>query len=168
MPIDPTAFIHELAFVCGDVTLGPRVSVWPFAVIRADSDRIVVGAETNVQDGAVLHTDPGLVCSLGARVVVGHRAIVHGATVEDEVLVGMGAIILNRAVVGAGAIVGAGAVVREDQVIPPNALVVGTPARVVGEASAEQRERLLRGVASYLAQQRRHAAGEVPRHRGGA
>ncbi|AHG90383.1 transferase hexapeptide repeat containing protein [Gemmatirosa kalamazoonensis] len=166
MPIDPTAFIHPLAFVCGDVTLGAHASVWPFAVIRADSDRIVVGADTNVQDGAVLHTDPGLVCSLGARVVVGHRAVVHGATVEDDVLVGMGAIVLNRAVIGAGSIVAAGAVVTEGTTIPPNSLVVGAPGRVVRSTTDAHRAGIRRGVASYLALQRRHAAGELPRHVG--
>ena len=163
MHIDPTAFIHPLAFVCGDVTLGAHASVWPFAVIRADSDRIVVGADTNVQDGAVLHTDPGLVCSLGARVVVGHRAIVHGATVEDDVLVGMGAIVLNRAVIGAGSIVAAGALVTEGTTIPPNSLVVGAPGRVVRSTTDEHRASIRRGVASYLALQRRHATGEFRR-----
>ena len=148
------------------MSLGPRASVWPFAVIRADSDRIVVGAETNVQDGAVLHTDPGRVCSLGARVVVGHRAIVHGATVADDVLVGMGAIVLNRAVIGAGSIVGAGAVVTEGTTIPPNSLVVGAPGRVVRSTTDADRAAIRRGVASYLALQQRHAAGELPRHRG--
>ena len=165
MSIDPTAFIHDLAFVCGDVTLGPRASVWPYAVLRADNDRIVVGAETSVQDGAVLHTDPGLVCSLGTRVVVGHRAIVHGATVEDDVLIGMGAIVLNRAVIGAGSIVGAGSLVSEGKAIPPGVVAVGTPARVVGEATDEHRAGVRRAVAAYLALQRRHAAGELTRHR---
>ena len=164
MSVDPTAFIHPLAFVCGDVDLGPRVSVWPYAVIRADNDRIVIGADTNVQDGAVLHTDPGLVCALGARVVVGHRAIVHGATVEDDVLVGMGAIVLNRAVVGAGSVVGAGALVPEGKVIPPGVLVLGAPARVVRATTEADRAGVRRAAQAYVALQRRHAAGEVPRH----
>ena len=104
-------FIHETAVVVGDVVLGARVSIWPCAVVRADSDRITIGAESNVQDGAVLHCDPGVPCTIGARVTVGHRAVVHGATVEDDSLIGIGAIVLNHAVVGAGSIVGAGAVV---------------------------------------------------------
>ena len=164
MAIDPTAFIHPLAFVCGGVDLGPRASVWPYAVIRADSDRIMVGEETNVQDGAVLHTDPGLVCSLGARVVVGHRAVVHGATVEGDVLIGMGAIVLNRAVIGAGSVVGAGALVPEGRVIPPGVLVVGAPARVVRATTDADRAGVRRGAGAYVALQRRHAAGEFPRH----
>jgi carbonic anhydrase/acetyltransferase-like protein (isoleucine patch superfamily) len=166
MAIDPTAFIHPLAFVCGDVVLGPRASVWPFAVIRADNDRIAVGAESNVQDGAVLHTDPGLRCTVGERVVIGHRAIVHGATVHDDALIGMGAIVLNRAVVGAGSIVGAGAVVTEGMVVPPGSLVLGSPGRVVRATTDEQREGVRRAMTAYLGLQARHAAGEFPRHGG--
>jgi carbonic anhydrase/acetyltransferase-like protein (isoleucine patch superfamily) len=166
MSIDPTAFIHPLAFVCGDVTLGARASVWPFAVVRADSDRIEIGADSNLQDGAVVHTDPGLVCSIGARVVVGHRAIVHGATVRDDVLIGMGAIVLNRAEVGSGSIVGAGALVTEGMVVPPNSLVLGAPARVVRETTAEHRAGIHRAMQAYLGLQYRHAAGEFPRHVG--
>ena len=164
MAVDPSAFIHPLAFVCGDVDLGPRASVWPFAVVRADGDRIVVGAESNVQDGAVLHTDPGLVCAVGARVVVGHRAIVHGATVHDDVLIGMGAVVLNRAVIGSGSIVGAGAVVTEGTEIPPDSLVLGAPARIVRQTTPEQRAGIRRGVQVYLELQRRHAAGAFARH----
>ena len=112
--IDPGAFVHPLAFVCGDVVLGAGASVWPYAVVRGDNDRITIGAESNVQDGAVLHADPGLPCVLGERVSVGHRAVVHGAIVEDEVLVGMGALVLNGARIGSGSIVGAGAELNLD------------------------------------------------------
>ncbi len=164
MSIDPSAFIHPLAFVCGSATLGPRASVWAYAVVRADNDPIVIGADTNVQDGAVLHTDPGLVCSLGDRVVVGHRAIVHGATVHDDVLIGMGAVVLNRAEIGSGSIIGAGAVVSEGTIIPPNSLVMGVPARVVRATTDEQRAGIRLGVRAYVDLQTRHAAGEFPRH----
>ncbi|HKG92138.1 MAG TPA: gamma carbonic anhydrase family protein, partial [Gemmatimonadaceae bacterium] len=88
MPVHPSAFVHPLAFVCGDVTLGARASVWPHAVLRGDGDRIVVGEECNIQDGCVVHVDPGVPATLGARVAVGHRAIVHGATVGDDCLIG--------------------------------------------------------------------------------
>lgn len=162
MPIDPTAFIHPLAFVCGDAHLGPRASVWPYAVVRADNDRIEIGADANVQDGAVLHTDPGLVCRLGARVVVGHRAIVHGATIHDDVLVGMGAIVLNGAEVGSGSIIGAGAVVTEGTVIPPDSLVLGAPGRVVRETTPAHRAGARRAMEAYRELQQRHAAGEFP------
>jgi carbonic anhydrase/acetyltransferase-like protein (isoleucine patch superfamily) len=161
--IDPTAFIHPLAFVCGNVDLGERASVWPFAVIRADGDRILVGADSNVQDGAIVHTDPGLVCRIGARVVIGHRAIVHGATVDDDVLIGMGAIVLNRAHVGSGSVVGAGAIVTEGTVVPPNSLVLGAPGRIVRETTPAHRAGVRRAMQAYLSLQLRHRAGEFPR-----
>ena len=167
MAIDPTAFIHPAAIVCGDVTLGARASVWPTAVIRGDSAPIVVGAESNVQDGTVLHVDRGVPCTIGARVAIGHRAIVHGATVEDDCLIAMGAIVLNRVHVGAGSIVGAGALCTEGMQIPPGSLVVGIPGRVVREVRPEERERIRNTVTSYLDLQRRHRAGEFPLVRGG-
>jgi carbonic anhydrase/acetyltransferase-like protein (isoleucine patch superfamily) len=166
MAIHPSAFVHPLAFVCGDVTLGARASVWPYAVLRGDGDRIVVGEECNLQDGCVVHVDPGLPVQLGARVTVGHRAIVHGATVGDESLIGMGAILLNGVRVGGGSIVGAGTVCREGMEVPPNSLVVGVPGRVIRQTTDEERERIRRTVQSYLALQQRHAAGEFPRHVG--
>ena len=156
------AFIHPLAFVCGDVVLGAGASVWPFAVVRGDNERIAIGAGSNVQDGAILHADPGLPCTLGARVSVGHRAVVHGATIEDEVLVGMGALVLNGAVIGAGSIVGAGAVVREGMVVPPGSLLVGVPARLVRAVDEAERERIRRTARAYLALQVRHRDGAFP------
>jgi carbonic anhydrase/acetyltransferase-like protein (isoleucine patch superfamily) len=164
--VDPLAFVHPLAFVCGDVTLGAGASAWPFAVLRGDNERIVVGASSNVQDGAVLHADPGLPCVLGERVSVGHRAVVHGAIVEDEVLVGMGALVLNGARIGRGSIVGAGAVVREGMEVPPGALLVGVPARVVRATTDEERARIARTAQSYLRLQARHREGAFPPHRG--
>ncbi len=98
------AWVHASAVVVGDVVLQDDVSVWPTAVIRGDRDRITIGEASNVQDGAVLHADPGMPCTIGARVTIGHRAVVHGATVEDDALIGIGAIVLNGAVVGAGAV----------------------------------------------------------------
>ena len=167
MSIDPTAFIHPLAFVCGHVTLGARVSVWPTAVVRGDTAPITIGDESNVQDGTVVHVDHGVPCSIGARVAIGHRAIVHGATIEDDCLIGMGATLLNRVHVGSGSIVGAGAVCREGQVIPENSLVLGVPGRVVRQTTEEERERIRRTVASYLDLQARHANGEFARHTSG-
>jgi len=161
--IAPDAFVHPLAFVCGDVTLGARASVWPYAVLRGDNDRIAVGDESNVQDGAVLHADPGLPCVLGARVSVGHRAVVHGAQVGDGALVGMGALVLNGARVGAGALVAAGAVVREGFEVPPGTLAAGVPARVLRILTADERARLARTAAAYVRLQQQHARGEFPR-----
>lgn len=163
MSIDPTAFIHPLAFVCGDVTLGARVSVWPTAVVRGDTAAITIGADSNVQDGTIVHVDHGVPCTIGARVAIGHRAIVHGATVEDDCLIAMGAVLLNRVHVGRGSIVGAGAVCKEGQVIPPNSLVLGMPARIVRATTSEDHERIRRTVESYLDLQVRHARGEFER-----
>jgi carbonic anhydrase/acetyltransferase-like protein (isoleucine patch superfamily) len=158
-----TAYIHPAAHVIGDVTLGARASVWPTAVIRGDTAPIVVGDDSNVQDGVVLHVDRGVPCTIGNRVAIGHRAVVHGATVHDDCLIGIGAIVLNRVVVGSGSIVGAGAVCTERMVIPPNSLVVGVPARVIRETTAEERERIARTVASYLVLQEEHRSGRHTR-----
>ena len=116
--IDPTAFIHPLAYVAGNVTLGARVSVWPTAVIRGDSDAITIGDDTNVQDGSVVHVDDGVPTTIGKRVAIGHRAIIHGSTVEDDCLIAMGAILLNGVRVGTGSIVGAGAMCPEGNADP--------------------------------------------------
>ena len=151
--IHPDAYVHPAAHVIGDVTLGARVSVWPTAVLRGDTAAIVVGNDSNVQDGVVLHVDRGVPCTIGQRVAIGHRAVVHGATVYDDCLIGMGAIVLNRVVVGSGSIVGAGAVCTEGMIIPPNSLVVGVPARVRRETTPEERERIARTVEAYLALQ---------------
>jgi carbonic anhydrase/acetyltransferase-like protein (isoleucine patch superfamily) len=148
--VPASAWVHASATVVGDVTLGEQASVWPGAVLRGDRDAIVVGAETNIQDGAVLHCDPGLPLRIGARVTVGHRAVLHGCTVEDGALIGIGAIVLNGAVVGAGSLVAAGAVVGEGMEIPSHSLVVGVPAKVLRPLSDAQRERVRGGYATYV------------------
>jgi carbonic anhydrase/acetyltransferase-like protein (isoleucine patch superfamily) len=163
--IDPTAFVHPDAFVFGDVTLGARVSVWPTAVIRGDTGRIAIGDDSNVQDGSVIHVDHGVPTTIGCRVAIGHRAIVHGSTVEDDCLIGMGAILLNGVHVSSGSIVGAGAVCREGMRIPPNSLVLGVPGRVVRATTNAERERIARTVQSYLELQQAHRRGEYPRAR---
>jgi carbonic anhydrase/acetyltransferase-like protein (isoleucine patch superfamily) len=160
MSIDSSAYIHPLAAVMGDVTLGARVSVWPMAVIRADSAPITIGADTNVQDGAVLHVDRGYPLAIGARVSIGHRAILHGATVEDDCLIAMGAILLNGVVVGAGSLVGAGAVCREGMRIPPRSVVLGVPARVARDATSEIADRIRKTMESYLTLQADYRAGK--------
>jgi carbonic anhydrase/acetyltransferase-like protein (isoleucine patch superfamily) len=157
--IHPDAYVHSAAHVIGDVTLAAGASVWPTAVLRGDTAPIVVGADSNVQDGTILHVDHGVPCTIGARVAIGHRAIVHGATVEHDCLIGMGAILLNRVVVGTGSIVGAGALCPEGMVVPPNSLVLGVPGRIVRETTAEERERIGKTVEAYLALQREHREG---------
>lgn len=168
MRIDSTAYIHPLAVVCGDVTLGAHVSIWPTAVVRGDTAAILIGAESNVQDGTVIHVDHGVPATIGSRVAIGHRAIVHGATIEDDCLIAMGVILLNRVTVGRGSIVGAGAVCREGMIIPPESLVLGVPGRVVRSTTAEERDRISRTVRSYLELQERHRGGEFPPFDGAA
>ncbi len=152
--IHPTAFVHPAAHILGDVTLGAHVSVWPTAVLRGDTDAITVGEDSNIQDGTIVHCDAGVPCTIGARVAVGHRAIVHGSTVHDDCLIGMGAILLNGVTVGSGSIVGAGAVCKEGMQIPANSLVVGVPARVIRQTTSAERERISRTVQAYLGLQR--------------
>ena len=154
--IHPSAFVHSLAYIAGDVTIGARVSIWPFVSIRGDSDKITIGDDSNVQDGCVIHVDDHVPCHIGNRVGIGHRAIVHGATVEDDVLIAMGAILLNGVKVGTGSIIGAGAVVREGFVVPPNSLVLGVPGKVVRETTPAERARIAGTVASYLELQERY------------
>lgn len=128
---DPSAYIADGARVIGEVVLGPNASVWFNAVLRGDTEQIVIGEGTNVQDGAVVHADPGYPCVVGARVVVGHGAILHGCQVGDDCLIGMGALVLNGARLGPGCIVAAGALIPEGRGIPERTLVMGVPARVV-------------------------------------
>jgi len=154
--IHPTAFIHPAAIVLGDVTLGAHVSVWPTAVIRGDSDRIVIGDDSNVQDGTVVHVDHGIPTIIGKRVAIGHRAIVHGATIEDDCLIAMGAVLLNGVHVGSGSIVGAGAVCAEGLRVPPNSVVLGVPGRIVRQTRPDERERINATVVSYLELQERY------------
>ena len=133
--IDAAAWVAESAVVIGNVRMAAGSSLWPTAVARGDLEQISIGAGSNVQDGAVLHGDPGQPVRLGADVTVGHRAVLHGATLEDGCLVGIGAIVLNGVTVGAGALVAAGSVVTKD--VPPGTLVMGAPAAVKRELSLE-------------------------------
>jgi len=160
--IHPTAFIAPSAIVLGDVTLAARASVWYGAVLRGDMDAIVIGEATNVQDGAIVHVDAGLPARVGARVGVGHRAILHGCTVEDDCLIGMGSVLLNGAHIGAGSVVAAGAVVPEGSRVPPGSLVVGVPARVTRAVDDALRERIRQTWEHYVMQAERHRVGTYP------
>ena len=147
--VDATAYVADGAQIIGDVVLGSGASVWFNAVLRGDTERITIGAGSNVQDGAILHADPGFPCSIGSGVVTGHGAILHGCQIGDDCLIGMGAIVLNGARVGSGSIVAAGALVPEGKEFPPHTLIVGVPARVVREVTAEDRERIAAGARHY-------------------
>lgn len=128
--VDPAAWVAPGAFVIGDVRLGESVSVWYAAVVRGDGDRIDVGARSNVQDGCVLHADPGFPVLVGSDVSIGHRAVLHGCRVGDGSLVGMSATVLNGADIGPGCLLAAGTVVLEGTVVPPGSLVAGVPGKV--------------------------------------
>lgn len=139
--IAPDAYIAPDATVVANVEIGPEASVWHQAVLRGDVAHVVLGAQSNVQDGAVVHTADDLPAIIGKLVTVGHKAIVHACSVEDEVLVGMGAIILDGARIGTRSIIGANATVKQGMEVPPGSLVLGTPAKVVRTLSeAEQDE----------------------------
>ena len=136
--IHKDAFVAETAAVIGDVEIGKDSSVWYGAVVRGDEAPIRIGEKTNVQDNCVLHCDAGTSMNIGENVTIGHGAIVHGATIGDNVLIGMGAIILNGATIGDNAVIGAGAVVKENADIPAASLVVGVPAKVIRTLTEEQ------------------------------
>lgn len=139
--VHDSVFIAPGAVVVGDVTLEAEASVWFQAVLRGDTDRIVVGEQSNIQDGAVLHADFGFPCVIGAGVTIGHRAIIHGATVGDNTTIGMGATVLNDAVIGENSIVGAAALVTEGTIVPPGSLVLGVPGKVKRALTTEEIER---------------------------
>jgi carbonic anhydrase/acetyltransferase-like protein (isoleucine patch superfamily) len=160
--IDPTAFIAPGAIVLGDVHIGQGVSVWYNSVIRGDTERITIGEETNIQDLSMVHADPGVPCVVGRRVTVGHRVILHGCIVEDECLIGMGAVLLNKVRLGRGSVVGAGAVLLEGTEIEPCSLVVGVPGRVVRNVDEATQRRIERAWRHYVAQADRHRSGAFP------
>jgi carbonic anhydrase/acetyltransferase-like protein (isoleucine patch superfamily) len=152
--VSRAAFLAPGAVLIGAVTLGEGVSIWYGCVLRADTATITVGRDVNIQDGCILHADPDFPALLGDRVSLGHGAIVHGATVEDEVLIGMRATVLNGAHIGRGSVVAAGALVRPGVRIPPGSLVAGVPGVVRREVNDEERELIARTTRNYL----RHAA----------
>lgn len=157
-PVVDGAWVAPTATVVGDVRLAPSSSVWYGCVLRGDGDAIRLGAESNLQDGSVIHADPGLPVTVGERVSVGHRAVLHGCVVEDDVLIGMGAIVLNGARIGSGSLVAAGAVVLEGTRVPPRSLVAGVPARVRRETTEAERSRILANSRGYVARIAEHAA----------
>ncbi len=160
--IHPTAFIAPGALVMGDVTLGAHASIWYTSVLRGDMAPIYIGSETCIQDGTIVHVDAGVPCTIGARVGVGHRVILHGCTVEDECLIGMGSILLNRVVIGTGSVIGAGALLPEGTVVPPRSLVLGIPGKVVRPVDATLAGRITHTWQHYVEQASRHRSGRFP------
>lgn len=147
--IDDDAFVAPTAVVVGAVTMGPGASIWYGAVARADAETIEIGAESNVQDGCTLHSDPGYPLVVGRNVTVGHRVVLHGARVDDEVLIGMGSVVMNGAHIGSGSIVAAGAVVTQGKQFPPRSVIAGIPARIVREATDDDLAHIRGNAASY-------------------
>jgi carbonic anhydrase/acetyltransferase-like protein (isoleucine patch superfamily) len=150
------AFVAQGAIVIGRVCIGPRSSVWYAAVLRGDEERIVIGSDSNIQDGSILHADPGDPVIIEDRVTVGHRAIVHGAHVESDTLIGMGAIVLNGARIGTGSVIAAGAVVRPGMRVPPGSMAAGVPAVVRRPVSDAERDDIASTPEEYVAQALRH------------
>lgn len=148
--IDPSVFIAKTATVVGAVSIGRSSSVWFSAVVRGDIAPVVIGDESNIQDGAVLHVGHDFPCVVGNRVTIGHGAIVHGATVKDDAMVGIGAVVLNGAVIGENTLVAAGAVVTENTVIPPGSLVLGVPGRRSRPITERQRTYILEAASNYV------------------
>ena len=149
--IHPTAWVHPEALVIGRVTLGPRVSIWPGAVLRGDILEIEIGEESNIQDLTVVHTSyDSSPVKIGCRVVVGHRVILHGTTIGDDALVGMGAILLDGSVLGKGSILAAGALLPEGSEVPPGTLAVGLPAKVMRDVTPAETKRIKDGAKSYV------------------
>ena len=156
--IDPRSWVASTATVIGDAELGAEASLWYGTVVRADCESIRIGEGSNVQDLCALHADPGMPLRVGSDVTVGHSAVLHGCTIEDEVIVGMGAVVLNRAVVGAGSIIGARALVPEEAVIPPRSVVLGMPGKVVREVDDAGLAKIRLNAQVYRDLARRHRA----------
>jgi len=155
--IAPTAWVDPAAVVIGDVTIGERSSVWPNAVLRGDVNKITIGEESNVQDGSVLHVEHALYeLTIGNRVTVGHSVVLHGCTVEDDSLIGIGAIVLNGARIGKGSVIAAGALVPEGMQIPPGSMAMGVPAKIRREVTPEEQERFRLNAQHYVELREKH------------
>ena len=147
--VSETAYIAPSATVVGKVTLAENSTVWFGATLRGDNETISIGADSNVQDSAVLHTDPGFPMSIGAHVSIGHQAMMHGCTVGEGTLIGIQSIVLNGAIIGKGCLVGAGALITERKVFPDGTLIIGAPAKAVRELTDEERQNLIKVAMNY-------------------
>lgn len=161
LAIDPSAFIAPGARLIGEITIGAESSLWYGVVARGDMEPIVIGRQSNVQDNSVIHVDVGLGTVIGDNVTVGHRAVIHGCTIEDGALIGIGAIVLSGARVGKGALVAAGALVREGTEVPPGSLFAGLPGKVLRDLTEEEIGRVAANSQSYVAYSRRYRSGEL-------
>ncbi|MBT2118884.1 gamma carbonic anhydrase family protein [Dyella sp. LX-66] len=155
------SYIAPSAVVVGDVHIGQASSIWFGAVLRGDNDRIAIGSESNIQDNAVLHTDPGIPLVVGDKVSVGHLVMLHGCTVGDGSLIGIGAVVLNRAEIGRNCLIGAKSLVTEGKRIPDHSIVQGVPGRVVGEVTERHLAMMERAAQSYVARIRRYVQNDI-------
>ncbi len=153
------AWVAPNATLTGQVSVGAHASVWFGCVVRGDLEPIVIGEETNVQDLTVIHVDRGFPVLIGRRVTIGHRAVIHGCSVDDDAVIGMGAVLLSGSRIGRGALVAAGAVVREGFEVPPGAIASGVPAVIRGEVGPELRQRFSSGVSNYVRVAARYRSG---------
>ncbi len=159
LPQDGNYFIADTASVIGKVRLHPSASVWFGAVLRGDNEWIEIGEGSNVQDGSTCHTDPGFPLTVGKNCTIGHNVILHGCSIGDNVLVGMGSIVMNGAKLASGCVVGAGAVITEGKTFPENSLILGAPAKVARTLTPEQVKAMLMGAGFYVANGKRYAKG---------
>lgn len=156
--IPASAYVAAEATVIGEVTLGEGANIWPGAVLRGDNEPIVIGANTNIQEGAVLHADPGTPMTIGANVSIGHQAMLHGCTVHDGCLIGIQAVVMNNAVIGKDSLVGAGAIVAEGKTFPDRALILGAPARMLRELTDADIAAMHANAADYVKRQQMYKA----------
>lgn len=157
--ISPTAWIADSAQIIGNVVIEDGASIWFGAVLRGDNETITIGKNSNVQDNCVFHTDLGVPLTIGANVTVGHQVMLHGCTVGDGSLIGIGAVVLNNARIGERCLVGAGALITEGKEFADGSMIIGSPARAVRELSAAQQERVARGASNYIQNGSRYAKG---------
>jgi carbonic anhydrase/acetyltransferase-like protein (isoleucine patch superfamily) len=148
--VDESVFIAPGAFIIGDIDIQENCSIWFNAVLRGDNEKITIGEESNIQDGTVIHSDPGFPVLIGSKVTIGHNSIIHGCTIKNGALVGMGSTILNGAVIGEGALVAAGSLVREGMIIEPGMLVAGVPAKPIKKLSETQIKNIKNGTLHYV------------------
>jgi carbonic anhydrase/acetyltransferase-like protein (isoleucine patch superfamily) len=160
--IHPTAFVAATAAIMGDVTVGEDASIWYHTVLRGDMAPIVIGAQSNIQDGTIVHVDAEVPCTVGERVAVGHRVILHGCIVGDDSLIAMGSVLLNGVTIGSGSVVAAGAVIPEGMQVPPRSLVMGVPGRIVRSVDAALAHRMKATWKHYIEEARAHRSGRYP------
>lgn len=158
--VHDSCFVHKTAVIVSNVTIGKNGGIWPHAVIRGDQNSISIGDNSNVQDCCVVHVDAVNKAKIGNNVSLGHGAVVHGATIEDNVIIGIKAVVLNGSVIGQGSVIAAGALVKQGAIIPPRSLVVGVPGKVVREGDESLEEYALKNAKVYVKLAKRHKNGE--------